>query len=101
LYGSCKKDFDPNYREVDGNDIKGMSVYTQGSDEKIGTVSDALIDEQGNFRYLIVDLGSWILARKYCYQLVSRIDYKAERVYVVGMTKEQAEALPEFSITAT
>jgi len=34
-----------------------MSVYTQGSDEKIGTVSDALIDEQGNFRYLIVDLG--------------------------------------------
>jgi len=26
-----------------------MSVYTQGSDEKIGTVSDALIDEQGIF----------------------------------------------------
>jgi len=29
------EDFDPNYREAfDGNDIKGMSVYTQGSDEK-------------------------------------------------------------------
>jgi len=58
---------------------------------KIGTVSDALIDEQGNFRYLIVDLGSWIFGKKVLLPVGrSRIDYKAERVYVVGMTKEQA-----------
>ena len=96
-------DFDPNYREsFDGNDIKGMGVYTQGSDEKIGTVSDALIDEQGNLRYLIAELGFWILGKKVLLPVGrSRIDYKADRVYVVGMNKEQAEALPEFSDRTT
>ena len=28
-------DCDPNYHDSVENDIKGMSVYTQGSDEKI------------------------------------------------------------------
>jgi len=40
------EDFDPNYREsFDGNDLKGMGVYTD-TDEKIGTVNDALVDEE-------------------------------------------------------
>ena len=51
-------DFDPNYVEAfEGKDIKGRSVYTQEADEKIGTVSDVLVDEHGQFRYLVVDLG--------------------------------------------
>jgi uncharacterized protein (TIGR02271 family) len=93
------EDFDPNYREsFDGNDIKGMNVYTQATNEKIGTVSDALVDEQGNFRYLVVDLGFWIFGKKVLLPVGrSQIDYNSNRVYVVGMTKEQAEALPEFS----
>ncbi len=66
------EDFDPNYRETfGGGDIKGLSVYAEG-DEKIGTVSDALVDEQGNFRYFVVDLGFWIFGKKFCYQLVVR-----------------------------
>lgn len=45
-------DFDLNYREVfDGNDIKGIDVYAQGTtNEKIGTISEILVDEQGNLR---------------------------------------------------
>jgi uncharacterized protein YrrD len=58
-------EFDPNYREtIQGNDIKGLGVYTDVGHEKIGTVTDVLVDEQGRFRYLIVDLGFWIFGKK-------------------------------------
>lgn len=92
------EDFDPNYRETfDGEDVKGLSVYTE-SDEKIGAVSDVLVDEEGHFRYLVVDLGFWIFGKKVLLPIGrTRIDYNADRVYATGMTREQAENLPEFS----
>jgi uncharacterized protein (TIGR02271 family) len=91
-------DFDPNYRQAfDGNDIKGMGVFSQGTDEKIGTVSDVLVDENGNFRYLIVDLGFWIFGKKVLLPVGrSQIAHNADRVYAVGLTRQQAEELPEF-----
>lgn len=93
------EDFDVDYKSsFDGNDIKGLGVYTEGSDEKIGSVSDALVDEEGHFRYLIVDLGFWIFGKKVLLPVGrSRIDYSADRVYAVGMTRQQAEDLPEFN----
>jgi uncharacterized protein (TIGR02271 family) len=92
-------DFDPDYRNsFEGNDIKGLSVYAEGSDEKIGTISDALVDEEGRFRYFIVDLGFWIFGKKVLLPVGrSRIDYTSDRVYAVGMTREQADNLPEFN----
>ncbi|MEH1836113.1 MAG: DUF2382 domain-containing protein [Nostoc sp.] len=91
-------EFDTDYRNtIEGNDIKGMGVYVQGTDEKIGTVSDAVVDDQGAFRYLIVDLGFWISGKKVLLPVgKSRIDSTADRVYVVGITREQAENLPEY-----
>jgi uncharacterized protein (TIGR02271 family) len=91
-------EFDPNYREtIQGNDIKGLGVYTDVGHEKIGTVTDVLVDEQGRFRYLIVDLGFWIFGKKVLLPVGrSRIDYDANRVYALGMTREQAEDLPKF-----
>jgi len=91
--------FDPQYRDtIQGNDIKGMDIYTQGTNEKIGTVSDVLVDEQGQFRYLVVDIGLWVFGKKVLLPIGrSQIDHKAERIYAVGLTKAQAEALPEFS----
>ena len=91
------EDFDPNYRDnFDGKDIKGMSVYLDKGNENIGKISDALVDEEGNFRYFVVDLGSWIFGKKVLMPVGrSRIDYKAERIYAVGMTKQQAEDLPK------
>ena len=92
------KEFDPNYREsFEGKDIKGMGVFAT-ADEKIGTVSDILVDEQGHFRYFVVDLGLWIFGKKVLLPVGrSRIDHTSERIYTVGMTKQQAENLPEFS----
>lgn len=92
------KDFDPNYREtLGGSDIKGSGVYTE-TDEKVGTVDDILLDENtGEFRYLVVDLGFWIFGKKVLLPVGrSRMDQGADRVYVTGLTKEQAENLPEF-----
>ncbi|OKH46513.1 photosystem reaction center subunit H [Calothrix sp. HK-06] len=92
-------DFDPDYRDTfEGNDIKGLSVYAEASDEKIGTISDVLVDEEGRFRYFIVDLGFWIFGKKVLLPVGrSRIDHTADRVYAIGMTREQADALPEFN----
>lgn len=90
-------DYDADYRDtIQGNDIKGMSVYTQGSDEKIGTVNDALVDDQGKFRYLIVDIGFWVFGKKVLLPIGrGKIDSSSDRVYV-QMTKQQAEDLPEY-----
>ncbi|MBW4612317.1 MAG: DUF2382 domain-containing protein [Desmonostoc vinosum HA7617-LM4] len=93
------EDFDQNYRETfQGNDVKGLGVYTEGTDEKIGTVNDVLVDDEGHFRYLVVDLGFWIFGKKVLLPIGRlRIDYNIDRVYAIGMTREQAEALPEFN----
>jgi uncharacterized protein (TIGR02271 family) len=92
------EDFDANYQDTfQGNDVKGLGVYTEGTNEKIGMVSDVLVDEEGHFRYLVVDLGFWIFGKKVLLPVGrSRIDYNSDRIYAVGLTKEQAEDLPEF-----
>ncbi|UKO97733.1 PRC and DUF2382 domain-containing protein [Nostoc sp. UHCC 0870] len=93
------EDFDPNYRDtLQGEDIKGLGVYTETNNEKIGTVNDVLVDDDGHFRYLIVDLGFWIFGKKVLLPVGrTRIDHGTDRVYAVGMTREQAENLPEFN----
>lgn len=90
-------EFDTDYQKaIQGKDIKGMNVYIQGTEEKIGTVSDALLDEQGKFRYLILDLGFWISGKKVLLPIGrGRIDSYNDRVYVT-MTRQQAEDLPEY-----
>ena len=92
------EDYDPAYRDSLGDsDLKGMGVYTQ-ADEKIGTVNDILVDEDGQFRYLVVDLGFWIFGKQVLLPVGrSQIDQGSDRVYAIGMTREQAEHLPEFS----
>ncbi|MBV6624329.1 MAG: DUF2382 domain-containing protein [Rivularia sp. (in: Bacteria)] len=91
-------DYDPNYRDVfQGQDIKDMSVYAEGSDDKVGSVYDILVDEEGRFRYLVVDLGFWIFGKKVLMPVGrTRIDYNSNRIYALGMTREQAENLPEY-----
>jgi uncharacterized protein (TIGR02271 family) len=93
------QDFEPNYRDTfEGKDVNGLGVYTQGTDEKIGTISDVLVDEEGHFRYLVVDLGFWIFGKKVLLPIGrARIDYNVDRVYTIGLTREQAEDLPEFN----
>ena len=93
------KDFDPNYRETIGsNDIQGFKVCTELSEQKIGSVTDILVDESGCFRYLVIDLGLWIFNKQIVLPMErSRIDYDAERVYVIGLSRQQAESLPQYN----
>ncbi len=93
------KDLDPNSEETSGEDgILGFDVYTDVTDNKIGTVNDILIDQaEGDFRYLVVDIGFWVLGKKVLLPVGrSRLDNEARRVYV-SLSKEQAQALPEFN----
>ncbi len=90
-------EYDPDYRDtIQSKDLKGMSVYTQGTNEKVGTVSDILVDEQGAFRYLVLDLGIWIFGKKVLLPIGrGQIDSSTDRVSI-AITKEQAENLPEY-----
>jgi uncharacterized protein (TIGR02271 family) len=91
------KDFDPDYNTHSTDpDIKGLSMYA-GTD-KIGSINDVLVDDEGKFRYLIVDSGGWIMGKKVLLPIGhARIDYQGKRVYADSLTKTQVEALPEFT----
>lgn len=91
------KDFDPDYNTHSNDpDIKGLSMYA--GTEKIGSINDVLVDDEGKFRYLVVDTGGWILGKKVLLPIGhARIDYQSKRVYADSLTKTQVEALPEFS----
>ena len=91
-------DLYPNYKEeiFGGDDIKSFSVYDYTND-KIGSVHDVIVDETGHFRYLVIDTGFWIFGKKVLLPVGrASVDYSQERVYVQGLTKEQAENLPEY-----
>ena len=91
------KDFDPDYRDhFDGQDVKDLDLYS--GDERIGSVNDVLVDEEGHFRYLIISTGAWIFGKKVMLPIGrARIDYNDRRVYADGLTRQQVEALPELT----
>ena len=91
------KDFDPNYRDhFNGDDVKNLDVYS--GTERIGSVDDVLVDDEGRFRYLVINTGAWIFGKKVLLPIGrAQIDYTAHRVNANGLTRQQAENLPEFS----
>ena len=96
-------DLYPNYKEdiFGGEDIKSFSVYDYTND-KIGSVHDIIVDESGRFRYLVLDTGFWIFGKKVLLPVGrASIDYSQQRVYAKGLTKEQAENLPQYDDNMT
>ena len=93
------KEFNPNYlQSFEGNDIIGFKVCIEVTDEKVGSVKDILVDELGHFRYLVVDFGLWIFNKQVMLPVGrSRVDYDAQRIYVLGLDRKQAENLPEYN----
>ncbi|MBW4675780.1 MAG: DUF2382 domain-containing protein [Desmonostoc geniculatum HA4340-LM1] len=89
--------FDPNYRDTfGGDDVKALDVYTQGG-EKVGSVIDVLVDDDGRFRYLIIDTNVDYVNKKILVPVgLSRINYPARRVFVDGLNIRQIESLPEY-----
>jgi stress response protein YsnF len=92
-------DFNPNYQEIFGGyDLKDLDVYSDINNEKIGSVHDLLVDEQGHFRYFIVDLGFWGFGKKVLLPVGrSQMDGEGRFIRALGFTKDQAENLPEFT----
>lgn len=91
------KDFDPEYSQhFDDRDVKGMDLYV--ADDKIGSVDDILVDDNGQFRYFVINTGVWILGKKVLLPIGrTQIDYQQKRVYCQNLTKAQVEALPELT----
>ncbi len=98
-------EFHPNYKEelFDGEDIKGLDVYAGKSDDKIGSIENALVDEQGRFRYFVIDTGFWIFGKKVLLPVGKcHIDAKAKRINAIGIVnKKQIEDLPEYHDSKT
>lgn len=90
------RDFAPDYRDAFGDhDIIGYSVYS--GDDKVGSVDDLLVDDNGKFRYLVINTGAWIFGKKVLLPIGrSRMSYSDHRVYVDGLTRNQVENLPEY-----
>jgi uncharacterized protein (TIGR02271 family) len=91
------EDFNPDYKTHFGDrEIKGLDVYA--ADEKIGSVDDVLVDDEGRFRYLVINTGMWIVGKKVLLPIGrARVDENAKRIYATNLTKAQVEALPEFT----
>lgn len=93
------EDFYPAYREGHSDsksEIKSFEVCTQGG-KKVGSVTDILVDEQqGRFRYLVVDMGLSGFGKKALLPIgLAHINYTDHRVYVDGLSKGQIERLPD------
>jgi stress response protein YsnF len=95
------KDFDSNDHEQSSNgDVRGFDLYSK--DEKVGSVNDLLVDDDGHFRYLVINTGIWIVGKEVLLPIGrSQIDYNTRRVYAVNFTKAQAESLLEFTGNTT
>jgi uncharacterized protein (TIGR02271 family) len=91
------QDFNIDYSDHFGErDLKGLDVCV--GDEKIGAVDDVLVDDDGQFRYLVIDPSLWISGKKVLLPIgLAQIAEEAHQVYIQNLTKEQVEALPEFT----
>lgn len=92
------EEFDPNYRETfGGDDVKALELYTQDG-ARVGSIADALVDQDGRFRYLVIDAGFDSIGKKVLLPIgLARINYGAKRVYVDGLSRQQIEQLPEYN----
>ncbi|MBW4644294.1 MAG: DUF2382 domain-containing protein [Goleter apudmare HA4340-LM2] len=93
------EEFAANYGDADFDnyDVRDLDVYSDIDDDKVGTVKHILVDDSGHFRYLVVDTGFWFFGRQVLLPIGrSRIDYRNQRVYASGLTREQVESLPDF-----
>jgi uncharacterized protein (TIGR02271 family) len=90
------KDFDADYRRhFDNQDILGFDLYS--GKEKVGSIDDLLVDDQGKFRYLVVNTGAWIFGKKIMLPMgLAHIDFQNHRVQTDGLTRSQVESLPEY-----
>ena len=91
------KDFNPEYKkQFNNHEIKGVGLYS--GNEKIGTIDDVLVTDEGKFCYFVIETGGWILGKKVLLPIGrTRLDKDFKRVDADTLTKAQVQALPEFT----
>ncbi|MGB7083965.1 MAG: DUF2382 domain-containing protein [Phormidesmis sp.] len=85
----------PNYRELyfDGNDLKGLAVYSAES-HNVGTVYDLLVDDTDRLQYLAVQLKSQekvLIPISRCVNVPGQ-----DRIYVRTLNREEIKALSRY-----
>lgn len=90
------KDFDPDYlQHFENQSLLGYDLYS--GNEKVGSIDNLLVDDNGKFRYLIVSTGIWVFGKKVLLPIGrAQINSNERRVYVDGLTRSQVEQLPEY-----
>jgi hypothetical protein len=90
---------------VDHTQVRGFSVHsdliagtlTNKTEEKIGTVSNVLVNDAGQVQYIVIDLGDTPSGREVLLPIErARVDAKNHCVYASALTREDAELLPVF-----
>jgi uncharacterized protein YrrD len=85
--------------------IKGFAVHsdlvagmlTNKTEEKLGMVSDVLLNATGQIEYIVMSLGDLSTSRRVLLSAErARIDHEQQVVYAGAMSKTEAETLPEF-----
>lgn len=91
-------EYDPEYKAAfNGKDILSFDIYGQ-NDERVGSVKNAMVDEEDRLRYFIIDTGFWIFGKNVLLPVgMVRIDFDDQRVYAPTLTKQQVKDLPEFT----
>lgn len=89
--------FYPNYQqEFLGKDVKKYTVYAENTEARVGFVRDVLVDDEGHFRYFVVETGFCIFGKKVLLPVGRAvIDSENECIYANGIEGiQQAENLP-------
>ncbi|MBZ9711954.1 PRC and DUF2382 domain-containing protein [Deinococcus multiflagellatus] len=82
---------DRNYDLGDTYNVVGQTAYGYGG-EKVGTVREALTDDGGQIRYLIVDVGGWFSAKEVMVPVgMARIE--DDGVYFDNLSKDQVKGM--------
>lgn len=91
-------EFDPHHRRtVKGKDVRQFQIYSN-QNHSVGRVVDALLDDAGQFHYLIADLKSPTLSRQVLIPLrQTQIDLQTERVYLSGLNDAQIAEFPAYN----
>ena len=79
------------------SDLVAGAIASQ-TEEKLGTVANLVVNDAGMIQYIVVDLGLAPSGRQVLLPAdKARVDASHQRVYATGITKDQAERLPEFN----
>ena len=89
---------DRNY-DVSGDkhsDFVGTTAYGNGG-EKIGTIHEALTDDGGKLRYLVVEVGSWFTSKEVVVPVgLARLE--EDGVFFDSLSKDQVKNMNEYQV---